>query len=131
MSSLTARLLLSLGAAAGAGAAPPRSLPLAPWHEAFLSLPSNESEAALLRNVTSRPHLAGTEGDAWTAAWVGATLASYGLNVSTASFDVMLSYPKGASLAALPPFAFNASLRETLYDADPQLARWEAELTPT
>ncbi|XP_010908056.1 probable glutamate carboxypeptidase VP8 isoform X1 [Elaeis guineensis] len=71
----------------------------------FLSLsPSaNSTIASHLRNLTLRPHLAGTPSAATAATYVLSRLRGAGLRTFTRDYTPLLSYPAAASLALLRP----------------------------
>ena len=81
------------------------------WRQ-FLQLPNNNSARAHLEQLETRPHLAGTPGDLWTAEYVQGKLSSYGLEVVNTTFDVYLPYPVSAQLRGVAPFRFQAALKE-------------------
>lgn len=51
-----------------------------------------------MRELTRQPHLAGTEGGRRVAEFVAEEFRKAGLEVTTPTYDVLLSYPKSASL---------------------------------
>lgn len=90
---------------------PPQNLPSAPagftpkrarweldYERRLLALPRPEESDALLRELTRTPHLAGTDGGRRVANFVAAEFRKAGLAVETPEYDVLLSYPKSASL---------------------------------
>jgi hypothetical protein len=84
------------------------------WQQ-YLSLPNGTLARDHLEQLTSRPHLAGTEGDAWTADFVESQFRSFGLDVKRYSFDVYLPFPGKASLQGVPPFQYEATLHESAF----------------
>ena len=84
------------------------------WKQ-FLSLPDSALARDQLQELQSRPHLAGTPGDLWTAQYVASQFQGFGLDVTNATFDVYLPFPVRARLRGLPPFQFEAVLKETAY----------------
>ncbi|XP_015691752.2 probable glutamate carboxypeptidase LAMP1 [Oryza brachyantha] len=102
------------------------------YHSLFLSLGSNDTAAAHLRELTLRPHLAGTEANARAAAHVVSSLSSLSFPTRVAPYSVLLSYPIHRSLSlsapahATTPFA----LVQDTYPGDPYAAA-SAEAVPT
>ncbi|MEO8432455.1 MAG: M28 family metallopeptidase [Acidobacteriota bacterium] len=103
-----ALLAAALVAVAGAAAAPSRTAlrgfsPTRAAQELDLErrlteLPQPSECGALLREITSTPHLAGTDGGRRVADLVAREFAAAGLEVETPRYDVLLSYPKRAEL---------------------------------
>jgi|RhiMetdeSRZDD1v2_1073273.scaffolds.fasta_scaffold16195_4 N-acetylated-alpha-linked acidic dipeptidase len=71
------------------------------YEKRFLALPQPDECGAILRELTKTPHLAGTDGNARVAAFLAAEYRKAGFDVSTPSYDVLLSYPKSAKLEIL------------------------------
>jgi hypothetical protein len=84
------------------------------WKQ-FIDLPKASEARDRLQQLTSRPHLAGTTGDLWTAEYVYSKFASYGLNMINSSYDVYLPFPVKARLRGIPPFQYEAVLHEASF----------------
>lgn len=97
---LTALLLLLATAPppAPAGFTPQRAQWELDYERRLLALPRPEECDALSRELTRTPHLAGTDGGRRVADFVAAEFRKAGLTVETPTYDVLLSYPKSASL---------------------------------
>ncbi|CAI6008165.1 unnamed protein product [Closterium sp. NIES-65] len=85
----------------------------------LFSLVSNESLALHLRELTAKPHIAGTPENFATARYVKEKFESYGLRAHYADYPVLLSYPLRQSLRLVRPVARNFSLREEPVHGDP------------
>ena len=114
-------LLLSLLAAVGVSTAPGS---LTPTEEMFLDVPDGESARKNLRYITSRPHVAGTEGDSVMAHYVMKKFQEAGIaNVSIFDLDVYLNYPESPPRVTLLEkrdgvVLYNASLSENVEEFD-------------
>jgi len=103
MSRAFAALLLLIAAATApptppVGFKPDRAKWQLDYERRLLALPRPEECDALLRELTRAPHLAGTDGGRRVADFVAAEFRKAGLKVETPTYDVLLSYPKSASL---------------------------------
>jgi N-acetylated-alpha-linked acidic dipeptidase len=104
MSRALAAVLLLIGAATSTTPNPPAAFTpeRAAWQLEYerrlLALPQPGECDALLRELTRAPHLAGTDGGKRVADFVAAEFRKAGLKVETPTYDVLLSYPKSASL---------------------------------
>lgn len=105
------------------------------YHSLFISdsQSSNESIANHLYILTRRPHVAGTEANAETAAYVLSALSSYNIKSHLANYEVALTYPVSRYLTLQPtptdsPIKFN--LRQEIYKGDPY-ANVANEVMPT
>lgn len=103
MSRAFAALLLLIAAATApptppVGFKPDRAKWQLDYERRLLALPRPEECDALLRELTRAPHLAGTDGGRRVAEFVAAEFRKAGLKVETPTYDVLLSYPKSASL---------------------------------
>ncbi|KAL1541461.1 glutamate carboxypeptidase II [Salvia divinorum] len=78
----------------------PFPAPSSPAANVFLSSGSNYTVAAYLRQLTLRPHLAGTPLSLSTALYVHSHFQSLGLPAHTTNFSALLSYPAHSSLSA-------------------------------
>ncbi|CAI5508703.1 unnamed protein product [Closterium sp. Naga37s-1] len=85
----------------------------------LFSLVSNESLALHLRELTAKPHIAGTPENFETARYVKEKFESYGLRAHYADYPVLLSYPLRQSLRLVRPVVHNFSLREEPVHGDP------------
>nr|GMC83951.1 probable glutamate carboxypeptidase LAMP1 [Ipomoea batatas]GMD93382.1 probable glutamate carboxypeptidase LAMP1 [Ipomoea batatas] len=99
---------------------PPKSY----YHSLFLSdsISDNSSIANHLYILTRRPHVAGSQANSQTAAYVLSTLTSYNIQSHIRSYDVSLTYPVFRSLSLKPssseqPVEFD--LRQEIYEGDP------------
>ncbi|CAM8891734.1 unnamed protein product [Rhodiola kirilowii] len=70
------------------------------FHDLFLATATNSTLASYLRDLTLRPHLAGTPQAVRTANYVKTHFANLGLKTEVAEYSVLLSYPKHVSLEA-------------------------------
>ncbi len=68
------------------------------YERRLMALPSPGECDTLLRELTREPHLAGTPGNERVARFIAEEFRKAGLEVSTPTYDVLLSYPKGARL---------------------------------
>jgi len=100
-----------------------------PWEEAFLAVPNNASARASLQRLTSKPHVAGTQGDLEMAQYVRDALISSG--IANAAIDpqrVLLTYPVERSLQlvdnASGEVVCKASLAEDVLPTDPTSDTW-------
>ncbi|KAG0488875.1 hypothetical protein HPP92_007686 [Vanilla planifolia] len=103
------------------------------YHDLFLSLSSNDTAAHHLRELTRRPHVAGSEANAATASYIFNTLSSASIPVHIVPYDVLLSYPIHRSLSlssdpSSPAVSFNLS--QEIYPGDP-FADVAMEVLPT
>lgn len=80
------------------GFSPDRNAWQREYEKRLLALPRPEECGAILRELTRTPHLAGTEGNARVAEFLAVEYRKAGFEVSTPSYDVLLSYPKSAKL---------------------------------
>ena len=81
-----------------AGFSPERAKWQLEYERRLIALPQPQECDALLRELTRTPHVAGTEGARRVADFVAAEFRKAGLQVETPTYDVLLSYPKSASL---------------------------------
>lgn len=68
------------------------------YERRLIALPRPEECDALLRELTRTPHTAGTDGGRRVAEFVASEFRKAGLTVDTPTYDVLLSYPRRASL---------------------------------
>jgi N-acetylated-alpha-linked acidic dipeptidase len=68
------------------------------YERRLLALPTPAECDALLRELTREPHVAGTPGNQRVARFIAAEFRKAGLEVTTPTYDVLLSYPKRARL---------------------------------
>jgi N-acetylated-alpha-linked acidic dipeptidase len=101
LSRALAGLLLLFATAAPSpptGFAPERAKWQLEYERKLIALPRPEECDAILRELTRLPHVAGTDGGRRVADFVAAEFRKAGLKVETPTYDVLLSYPKSASL---------------------------------
>ena len=126
------RLWLSAMAVLAAGAGPSHPIltgfaaDRASWEREFerrlLEIPRPEECRELLREITRTPHLAGTEGNKRVADLVAAEYLKAGLEVERPTYDVLLSYPKTASLEIVGEPGLRLARPEESIDSDPDTA---------
>lgn len=73
------------------------------WERKFLALPDATRCRNYLRQLTSRPHLAGTPGDRWVTDFIYREFKRDGLNPEIVEYRVLLSYPQKAALDLVAP----------------------------
>ncbi|GAV84345.1 PA domain-containing protein/TFR_dimer domain-containing protein/Peptidase_M28 domain-containing protein [Cephalotus follicularis] len=105
------------------------------YHSLYLSdsLTDNASISHHLYTLTRRPHVAGTQANAETAAYVLSTFKSCSMQARITSYDVSLAYPVQRSLTLTPPppdQTITFDLRQEIYDGDPY-ADVAKEVLPT
>ncbi len=71
------------------------------WEEQFRAVPAPASAREHLRRLTAEPHIAGTKEDYATAIYVRDQMRSYGLQAELREYQVLLPYPKQASVVEL------------------------------
>ena len=101
MNRATAAVLVGLAATVTqppAGFTPARANWQLDYERRLLTLPKPEECDAVLRELTRTPHTAGTDGAKRVADFIAAEFRKAGLKVETPTYDVLLSYPKSASL---------------------------------
>jgi N-acetylated-alpha-linked acidic dipeptidase len=95
---------------------------LTPDEELFLSIPSASSARRNLKYITSKPHVAGTKGDALMARYVSDQFQKAGIpDVSTFHLEVLLNYPKAPPQVTILQnncTLFQASLSEDILPQD-------------
>lgn len=95
------------------------------WTNEFISKANNETIAEFLATLTNQSHLAGTEGDFFTAEYVREKMSQFGIpKVELQAMNVLLSYPiEDQRLVQLLPGngydGFNCSLKEIPVSEDP------------
>ena len=94
------------------------------YERRLLALPDPAECRELLRELTKQPHLAGTEGGRRVAEFVAEEFRKTGLQVTTPTYDVLLSYPKTASLTIVgePEVALARPEEPIPSDADTAIA---------
>jgi len=80
------------------GFSPERSAWQRDYERRLMELPKPAECGALLRALTREPHVAGTPGNERVARLIADEFRKAGLEVTTPSYDVLLSYPKKGSL---------------------------------
>ncbi|XP_042497353.1 probable glutamate carboxypeptidase LAMP1 [Macadamia integrifolia] len=100
--------------------------PKSTYHNLYTSLPfsDNTSISQNLFSLTRRPHVAGTQANADTAAYVLSTLSSYTVPSHITSYQVSLTYPISRILTLTRPSPDDTStikfdLRQEIYTGDP------------
>ena len=78
------------------GFTPERSAWQRDYERRLLALPKPAECDALLRELTREPHVAGTPGNERVARFIADEFRKAGLEVTTPTYDVLLSYPKSA-----------------------------------
>ncbi|HEY6064974.1 MAG TPA: M28 family peptidase, partial [Thermoanaerobaculia bacterium] len=92
------------------------------YERRLVALPRPEECDALLRELTRAPHLAGTDGGRRVADFVAAEFRKVGLKVDTPTYDVLLSYPKSASLTIVGEPEVRLARSEEPIASDPDSA---------
>ncbi len=80
------------------GFSPPSAARQREIERRLVALPRPEECGAILREITSAPHVAGTEGNARVADFLASEYRKAGFDVRTPTYDVLLSYPRSAKL---------------------------------
>jgi len=96
------------------------------YESRLLLLPQPSECGELLRELTRRPHLAGTEGGARVAAFIADEFRKAGLTVEMPSYEVLLSYPKSARLTIVGEPEVRLGRPEEPIASDPDTAIPEA-----
>src|SRR3954447_5032992 len=78
-----------------------------------LGIPTPNNARSWLRTLTEEPHVAGTPADYKTALFVRDKLRAWGWKADLAEYEVLLNYPKGASLELIRPNPQRLPLFET------------------
>lgn len=102
---------------------------LTPIEDQFLAVPSNESARQSLQHLTSKPHIAGTQGDYDMAIFVRDSLISAGIeNAAIDPQRVLLTYPVERSLDLVDDKTGDvvcaAPLAEDVLPTDPTSDTW-------
>ena len=101
---------------------------LSSWENQYMSIPSNTSARASLKHLTSKPHVAGTQGDYEMALFVRDTLRSSGiLNAALDEQRTLLTYPVQRSLDLVDDsgaVVCTAPLAEDVMPTDPTSDTW-------
>ena len=100
----------------------------------FLAVPSATAAEADARALTGRPHLSGTPGAAWTAAWLAEELRRLGFEVEIETYEPWLPHPGRVRVDIVYPAPRALNTREPLpahdashLDADAaELTAWHA-----
>ena len=132
---LAVALCLATGAAAApagpqrlTGFTPKRSAWQRDYERRLAALPQPAECDALLRELTRTPHLAGTPGNERVAAFIADEYRKAGLEVETPAYDVLLSYPKSATLEIAGEPGVRLARAEEPVAADPGSATPEASI---
>lgn len=120
MKTIAATLLLLTGFS------PDRATWQREYERRLLLLPQPSECGELLRELTRRPHLAGTEGGARVAAFIADEFRKAGLTVEMPSYEVLLSYPKSARLTIVGEPEVRLGRPEEPIASDPDTAIPEA-----
>ncbi|MGH9369544.1 MAG: M28 family metallopeptidase [Thermoanaerobaculia bacterium] len=102
------------------------------YERRLLELPTPAECGALLRELTREPHVAGTPGNERVARFIAEEFKKAGLEVSTPTYDVLLSYPKSARLEIVGEPGVPLARAEEPISSDPdtaiapQLPPWNA-----
>ena len=80
------------------GFSPERSVWQRDYERRLTELPKPAECDAVLRELTREPHVAGTPGNERVARFIADEFRKAGLEVTTPTYDVLLSYPKSATL---------------------------------
>jgi N-acetylated-alpha-linked acidic dipeptidase len=96
------------------------------YESRFLAVPRPEECGEILREITRTPHLAGTEGNTRVGDYLAAEYARAGFEVRTPTYDVLLSYPKGARLEIVGEPEVSLGRPEEPIASDPDTAIPEA-----
>lgn len=90
------------------------------WEDQFRAVPAPESAREHLRKLTAVPHIAGTKEDYATAVYVRDQMRSYGLSAELKEYQVLLPYPKQATLVELiAPRRVRLTTTEAVIAEDP------------
>jgi N-acetylated-alpha-linked acidic dipeptidase len=104
------------------GFTPERSAWQRGYERRLMSLPSPAECDALLRELTREPHVAGTPGNERVARFIADEFRKAGLEVSTPTYDVLLSYPKSARLTIVGEPGIALARAEDPVASDPDTA---------
>ena len=85
----------------------------------LLALPSPDALAAHHEALSSKPHLAGSAGDAEVVRFLSAYLSSLGLKVEKQALDLYLARPIAARLDLISPEVKNLPIQEDVLEEDP------------
>eukprot|EP00899_Mesostigma_viride_P029609 jgi/Mesvir1/9833/Mv14236-RA.1 len=90
------------------------------WHRTFLALPDNDSCARTLKALTTRPHLAGSDGNLDVLNYMQDRLQEWGYTVNAVVYNVLLSYPLHRSVTVQPDDGdpIELGLTEEVIDGD-------------
>jgi N-acetylated-alpha-linked acidic dipeptidase len=91
--------------------------------QALLSLPSPERCREHHRELTRRPHTAGTEESRRVAEYVAARFRENGLTTEIVSYDVLLSSPRSVEVELVAPVSARLATREDAIPEDPDSAQ--------
>ncbi len=114
------------------GFTPERSAWQREYERRLMALPKPAECDALLRELTREPHVAGTPGNQRVARFIADEFRKAGLEVTTPTYDVLLSYPKSARLEIVgePGVALARTEEPVASDPDtaiaPDLIPWNA-----
>lgn len=117
-------LALSLAAALPpqpplSGFSPARSMEQRQLEARFIQVPSPDSAARVLRQLTAQPHVAATPADQRVIEYLATTLRSLGFEVSISEYGVWLPHPKRVALTLFEPDPVVIENRESFSEVDP------------
>jgi N-acetylated-alpha-linked acidic dipeptidase len=96
------------------------------WQRAYearlAALPQPSECDALLRELTREPHVAGTPGNERVARFIADEFRKAGLEVTTPTYDVLLSYPKSVRLEIVGEPGVDLARSEEPVPSDPDTA---------
>src|SRR5438552_16000616 len=99
------------------------------FEEQFRGVPAGASAREHLRRLTAEPHIAGTKEDYATAVYVRDQMRSYGLPAELKEYQVLLPYPKHASVVELvAPRRLQLATTEAVISEDPTSS--DANISP-
>ncbi len=104
------------------GFTPERSAWQREFEQKLRALPRPAECDALLRELTRLPHTAGTPGNDRVHSLIADEYRKAGLTVETPTYDVLLSYPKSASLEIVGDPSVKLARREEPIPSDPDSA---------
>ena len=110
------------------GFTPERSRWEREYERRLSALPEPEECGRILRELTRAPHLAGTEGGRRVADLIAREFAQAGLEVETPTYEVLLSYPKKASLTIVGEPTVRLARGEEPIESDPDTRQPDAAL---
>src|SRR5713226_8787616 len=102
------------------GFSPPHAAAERQLESAFQSIPSPEKAREWHRTLTAEPHPAASARNNYLAEFIADAWRKQGWeDVTLRRYDVLHSRPRSISLEMTEPLRFTASLREDVYDIEP------------